>query len=307
MIDVKKLTKRYGNLTAVDSLSFSAKEGEILGFLGPNGAGKSTTMNMITGYISITSGSAKIAGYDILEQPVEAKRRIGYLPEQPPLYPDMTVDEYLRFVSKLKQSKLGEGEHLDEICELVRIADVRKRLIGNLSKGYRQRVGFAQALVGNPPVLILDEPTAGLDPNQIVEIRSLIKRLGEHHTVLLSTHILSEAQAVCDRVLVINHGKLIADSSTQDLGQRIKGSRKLLCEIAGPESAVVRELQNIRGVRRVTVTSKLQGEREYAIDVAEGCDVRREIFEKCRDKGWILLGSKSSEPSLEDIFIALTN
>lgn len=307
MIDVKKLTKRYGNLTAVDSISFSAKEGEILGFLGPNGAGKTTTMNMITGYISISSGSASIAGYDILDNPVEAKRRIGYLPEQPPLYLDMTVDEYLRFVSKLKQSKLGENEHLDEICELVRISDVRKRLIGNLSKGYRQRVGFAQALVGNPPVLILDEPTVGLDPNQIVEIRSLIKRLGEHHTVLLSTHILSEAQAVCDRILVINEGKLIADSSTKDLGSRIKGSRKLLCEIAGPEAAVVRELQNIKGIKRVAVSSKLHGEREYAIDVSEGCDVRRDIFEKCRDKGWILLGLKSSEPSLEDIFIALTN
>ena len=217
MIEVKNLTKSYNGNVAVDDISFTVGSGEILGFLGPNGAGKSTTMNILTGYISSTSGTAALDGIDILENPLAAKRKIGYLSEQPPVYLDMTVDEYLSFVYELKKSKLPKKAHLGEICELVKIADMRKRLIRNLSKGYRQRVGLAQALVGNPPILILDEPTVGLDPKQIIEIRSLVKKLGKNHTVILSSHILPEVQAVCDKVVIINEGKIVADGTLESL------------------------------------------------------------------------------------------
>jgi ABC-2 type transport system ATP-binding protein len=217
MIEVKNLTKSYNGNVAVDDISFTVGSGEILGFLGPNGAGKSTTMNILTGYISSTSGTAALDGIDILENPLAAKRKIGYLPEQPPVYLDMTVDEYLSFVYELKKSKLPKKAHLGEICELVKIADMRKRLIRNLSKGYRQRVGLAQALVGNPPILILDAPTVGLDPKQIIEIRSLVKKLGKNHTVILSSHILPEVQAVCDKVVIMNEGKIVADGTLESL------------------------------------------------------------------------------------------
>lgn len=230
MIQVKNITKTYGMNKAVDNISFTAEEGEILGFLGPNGAGKSTTMNILTGYISSTSGSAFIGGIDILEDPIAAKKKIGYLPEQPPLYSDMTVDEYLNFIYALKKSKLPKNTHLSEICELVKITDMRKRLIGNLSKGYRQRVGLAQALVGNPPILILDEPTVGLDPKQIIEIRSLIKKLGENHTVILSSHILPEIQAVCDKIVIINEGKIVADGTLEHLRSEFKSDEQLSLE-----------------------------------------------------------------------------
>lgn len=223
MIEVRNLTKSYSNgEKAVDNISFTVGEGEILGFLGPNGAGKSTTMNILTGYISSTDGSAVIGGVDVLEEPIVAKRKIGYLPEQPPLYPDMTVDEYLRFIHELKKSKLPKNTHLNEICELVKVNDVRGRLIRNLSKGYRQRVGLAGALVGNPPILILDEPTVGLDPKQIIEIRTLIKQLGRNHTVILSSHILPEVQAVCDKIVIINEGKIVADGDLEGLRSRFK-------------------------------------------------------------------------------------
>jgi ABC-2 type transport system ATP-binding protein len=217
MIEVKNLTKFYGSNKAVDNITFTADKGKILGFLGPNGAGKSTTMNILTGYISSTEGSALLNGIDILEDPIAAKRQIGYLPEQPPVYLDMTVNEYLDFVYRLKKSKLPKRSHLAEICELVKITDMRKRLIRNLSKGYRQRVGLAQALVGNPPILILDEPTVGLDPKQIIEIRSLIKKLGKNHTVILSSHILPEVQKVCDKIVIINDGKIVADGTLESL------------------------------------------------------------------------------------------
>jgi len=219
MIQVKNLTKLYGANKAVDDISFTAESGKILGFLGPNGAGKSTTMNILTGYISSTAGSCTLNGIDILEDPLAAKKQIGYLPEQPPVYLDMTVDEYLDFVYALKKSKIPKKNHLSEICELVKITDMRKRLIRNLSKGYRQRVGLAQALVGNPPILILDEPTVGLDPKQIIEIRSLIKKLGEHHTVILSSHILPEVQKVCDKIVIINEGKIVADGTLEELAK----------------------------------------------------------------------------------------
>lgn len=225
MIEVKNLTKNYGNNTAVDDISFSVEGGEILGFLGPNGAGKSTTMNILTGYISSTEGSASVGGIDILADPIAAKRNIGYLPEQPPVYLDMTVNEYLNFVYELKGSKIPKKSHLNEICELVKITDMRKRLIRNLSKGYRQRVGLAQALIGNPPILILDEPTVGLDPKQIIEIRSLVKKLGKNHTVILSSHILPEVQAVCDKVVIINDGKIVADGTIKELSKDAKNAK----------------------------------------------------------------------------------
>lgn len=217
MIEVKNLTKRYGDIKAIDDISFTVDTGEVLGFLGPNGAGKSTTMNIITGYISSTSGTVTIDGSEILENPRETKSKIGYLPEIPPLYPDMTVQKYLEFMFDLKKVKLPKKEHIDEVMRLVRISDIGKRLIKNLSKGYRQRVGFAQALLGNPPVLILDEPTVGLDPKQIIEIRKLIRSLGKKHTVIFSSHVLSEISATCDRIIVIADGKLVANSKTDEL------------------------------------------------------------------------------------------
>ncbi|MEG1584989.1 MAG: ATP-binding cassette domain-containing protein, partial [Anaerovorax sp.] len=219
MIEVSKLTKCYGDKRAVDNISFTVNQGEILGFLGPNGAGKSTTMNILTGYISSTSGTAKIDGLDILEDPIGAKKRIGYLPEHPPLYMDMTVWAYLMFVYQLKKVQLPRQEHLEQICRKVKILEVKNRVIKNLSKGYRQRVGLAQALIGNPEVLVLDEPTVGLDPKQIIEIRNLIKSLGENHTVILSSHILPEVQAICDRVVVINNGMIVADDTADNLSR----------------------------------------------------------------------------------------
>jgi ABC-2 type transport system ATP-binding protein len=228
MIEVKNLTKLYGSNKAVDNISFTAKKGEILGFLGPNGAGKTTTMNILTGYISCTQGRATIGGIDILQEPLAAKKQLGYLPEQPPVYLDMTVLEYLEFVYSLKKSKIPRNSHLSEICELVKITEMRKRLIRNLSKGYRQRVGLAQALVGNPPVLILDEPTVGLDPKQIIEIRSLIKKLGKNHTVILSSHILPEVQKVCDKIVIINEGKIVADGTIEEISKDSKMSLEQL-------------------------------------------------------------------------------
>ena len=238
MIEVKNLTKQYGSNLALNHISFSLEEGTILGFLGPNGAGKSTTMNIITGYISPTEGSITVDGFDTLENPLEAKKRIGYLPEIPPLYTDMTVKEYLNFMYDLKKVKLPRKEHIEEICSLVKIDDVYHRLIANLSKGYRQRVGIAQALLGNPPVLILDEPTVGLDPKQIIEIRNLIKGLGRKHTVILSSHILSEVQAVCERVIVINRGSIVADGTPDSLAHSLSNENRLLLRLEGEEEPI---------------------------------------------------------------------
>ncbi len=306
MIEVSHLTKKYGPLTAVDDISFTAREGQILGFLGPNGAGKTTTMNMITGYISITGGKASVAGYDIYEQPMEAKKRIGYLPEQPPLYPEMTVDEYLHFVARLKKSMLGEA-HLDEICQLVRLEDVRHRLIKNLSKGYRQRVGIAQALVGNPPVIILDEPTVGLDPSQIVETRALIKKLGKRHTVILSTHILSEVQSVCDRIIVLNQGRIVADNSPEELSRRMADGAVLVLTADAPEGALGKAISALPQVRACRCTARRSGEVEFTVETVPGKDARPALFACVRDGGWTMLGLREQSMSLEDIFIALTN
>ena len=307
MIEVKNLTKRYGNHCAVNNISFQVGEGEILGFLGPNGAGKSTTMNILTGYLSATNGTVSINGHDILDEPNEAKANIGYLPEQPPLYPDMTVREYLDFMYDLKKCALPRARHIAEICKVLKIEHVYGRLIKNLSKGYKQRVGMAQALIGNPPVLILDEPTVGLDPNQIIEIRSLIKTLGKHHTVILSSHILPEIEAVCDRIIVINNGIIVADDTADALSAKVSEDRRLLVSIAGPENEVKSLIAGINGVEKVTsLGNKGVGVYEFAIETADGVDIRRDLFTRLAQRDWPLLASKSQALSLEDIFINLT-
>ena len=307
MIEVKTLTKKYGAHIAVDNISFEVNEGEILGFLGPNGAGKSTTMNILTGYLSATNGAVSINGHDILEEPNEAKANIGYLPEHPPLYPDMTVREYLNFMFDLKKCALPRRRHIEEICKVLKIEDVYGRLIRNLSKGYKQRVGFAQALIGNPPVLILDEPTVGLDPNQIVEIRALIKMLGKHHTVILSSHILSEIESVCDRIVIINEGKIVANDTAADLSANITNDHRLLVTIAGPAKEVSTLISGINGVEKVHYEgSREAGVHEFSIKITAGADIRRDLFTRLAQRNWPLLSSNSHTMSLEDIFVKLT-
>jgi ABC-2 type transport system ATP-binding protein len=308
MIEVKNLVKLYGDKRAVDDVTFTVQKGEVLGFLGQNGAGKSTTMNIITGYLSSTSGTVTIDGHEILEDPIEVKKRIGYLPEHPPLYLDMTVKDYLGFMFDLKKVKLPKKQHIEEICNVVKIADVYNRVIKNLSKGYRQRVGLAQALLGNPDVLIMDEPTVGLDPKQMIEIRNLIKSLGQRHTVILSSHILSEVQMICDRVIVINKGKLVADGTPDSLSQSMSTDHKLLVRVAGPQEEVKKLLAKIPGMQEVN----LMGQREtgevydFSLEAEKGMDIRREVFKRLAERSWPLLGMRSSELSLEDIFLQLT-
>lgn len=306
MIEVKNLTKQYGNTYAIHDINFTVNDGEIVGFLGPNGAGKSTTMNILTGYLSATSGSAVIGGYDILEEPNKAKKKIGYLPENPPLYLDMTVKEYLNFLYDLKKVELARGPHIAEICELARISHVYERLIKNLSKGYKQRVGVAQAMLGTPEVLILDEPTVGLDPSQIIEIRNLIKKLGEKHTVILSSHILSEVQAVCDRVIVINNGRLVADGTGEELSKMLSNDHKLILRAEGPASEIKKLIENIPGVEKVTIEGDRDSIPEFSIESEAGKDVRREIFKRMSERRWPILVMRPTEMSLEDIFLTLT-
>ncbi len=307
MIQVNSLTKMYGQKAAVDNLSFTVNDGEILGFLGPNGAGKTTTMNILTGYLSATQGEARINGIEVLEDPLAVKKQIGYLPEQPPLYMDMTVKEYLNFIFDLKKVKLDRQKHLMDICELVKIKDVYNRIIKNLSKGYRQRVGIAQALIGNPDVLILDEPTVGLDPHQIVEIRNLIKKLGKKHTVILSSHILSEVQAVCDRIVVINRGKLVADGTPDTLSKELSNDRRLTVRVDGPEGDVKNILSKIGGVVKVECLGRKEsGTFDFLIETESGKDVRREISKRLNERNYPILMFKSNEMTLEDIFMRLT-
>jgi len=307
MIEVRNLSKSYGSKLAVDNISFTANESEILGFLGPNGAGKSTTMNMLTGYLSSSGGEALINGIDVLEDPVGAKKNIGYLPEQPPLYLDMTVNEYLNFVYELKKCKLPRRSHLNEICSLVRITDVQKRVIRNLSKGYRQRVGVAQALVGNPSTLILDEPTVGLDPKQIIEIRTLIKKLGRNHTVILSSHILSEVQAVCDRIVVIDKGKLVANDTAENLSRNLSADHKLTVQIEGAVKDVQALLNQIPDMVEVHMNREVEKNVfEYELNAKEGADVRREVFKRMAARNYPILLMRSSELTLEEIFLKLT-
>ena len=306
MVEIKELRKSYGDKRAVDGITFSVAEGEILGFLGPNGAGKSTTLNMLTGYLSADSGVVKIDGTDILEDPINAKKKIGFLPEIPPLYLEMTVLEYLNFVYDLKGCKLPRKQHLKEVCDVVKIWDVGNRLIKNLSKGYRQRVGIAQALIGNPKVLIFDEPTIGLDPRQIVDIRNLIRTLGKEHTIILSTHILPEVQAVCDRVVVINKGKIVADEKTEDLVNAVDGSRKLIAKIVGPEAEVIKALRGMNGIKTADILGKRDTDSvSYLIESEERIDIRKTLFYALASKGWPLVGLEGVELSLEDIFMRL--
>lgn len=306
MIEVRNIVKKYGDKYAVNDISFTVNRGEIVGFLGPNGAGKSTTMNILTGYLSATSGTVKIDGYDILENPTKAKSLIGFLPELPPLYMDMTVKEYLDFVYDLKGCKFPRRPHINEICELIKITDVYNRMIKNLSKGYKQRVGFAQALIGNPPVLILDEPTVGLDPRQIIEIRNLVKKLGKTHTVILSTHILQEVQSVCDRIIVINKGQLVADGDAETLTYKVAGNRKLIARISGPKNEIVKTLRALDSVIFVDpMGSKEPGSYDYLVESQPNVDIRKMMFSTLANKGWPLIGLRSMDMSLEDVFVQL--
>lgn len=308
MIQVKNLTKRYGQKLAVDHVSFTVEEGTVVGFLGPNGAGKSTTMNIITGYLSATSGEVLVSGKNTLDEPLEVKKMIGYLPELPPLYMDMTVKEYLNFMYDLKKVKLPREEHLQEICKLVKIEEVYHRLVGNLSKGYKQRVGIAQALIGNPPVLILDEPTVGLDPKQIIEIRTLIKNLGEHHTVILSSHILSEVQAVCERIIVIHNGRLVADGATDTLAHDLSKDHRLILRAEGPEREMVHAIYTLDHVRDVqSLGEKEPGVYELTVESDLDADLRRDLFALMARKGWPILALKNTDLTLEDLFLQLTS
>ena len=307
MIEVSSLTKTYGSKRGIDRLSFTINDGEIVGFLGPNGAGKSTTMNIITGYLSANSGAVRIAGIDILENPVEAKKHIGYLPEQPPLYLDMTVNEYLNFIYELKGVKTPpRKQHLEEITLSLGLENHRNRLCRNLSKGYRQRVGIAQAMVGNPEVLILDEPTVGLDPKQIIEIRNVIKNLGKDRTIILSTHILQEVEAICERVLVINEGKLVADDNPSNLSGLITGHNKLTVRVAGPVDSVRRLLRNVEGVTYCEPSVKAEeGAYDYIVESRANIDVRKTMFSALARAGYPILQLKSMDLTLEEAFIKL--
>lgn len=311
MIEVSGLTKKYGQIYAINNISFTIEKGEVVGLLGPNGAGKTTTMNIMTGYISATDGTAKIDGVDILEDPNTVKSKIGYLPEQPPLYLDMTVREYLSFVydlKKLKKRGFPKKAHVLEAASLVKVDDVIDRPIKNLSKGYKQRVGLAQALLGNPEVLILDEPTVGLDPRQIIEIRSLIEKLGRNHTIIISSHILSEIQAVCERVIVISKGVKVADAKTEELTAHTISSKDIIARIDGEKNAVLSAIESMEGVRRVTAGAQSDGSVfEYTIETDGEVDIKKPLFKLCADNGWYLLESKAPDANLEDIFIDLTD
>ena len=307
MIEVNNVSKSYGRKKVLNDISFCVKKGEILGFLGPNGAGKSTTMNIITGYLSSDSGDVIIDSYDILKSPLKAKSKIGYLPEIPPLYLDMTVKEYLSFMFDLKKVKESKQEHINEICELVRIDDVYEKIIKNLSKGYKQRVGLAQALLGYPPVIILDEPTVGLDPKQIIEIRELIKSLKQRHTVIISSHILPEIQAVCDRVLVINQGKIIANDTPENLSKNMSSGNKFIAKIQGEENAIYNTLvalDEIVGVDKIGNPEK--NVFEFEITASSDADARPVIFREMSKDNMQILELKSAKMNLEDIFLSLT-
>lgn len=308
MIEVTNLTKKYGQHTAVNDISFTVDDGEIVGFLGPNGAGKSTTMNMITGYISSTDGTVKVDGYDILEQPEQAKKRIGYLPELPPLYLDMSVEEYLTFVADLNGVKKSEKKkEVETVMEITKITDMRKRLIKNLSKGYKQRVGLSQALIGNPDVLILDEPTVGLDPKQIIEIRSVIKNLGKKHTIILSSHILSEVSAVCDRVIIINNGKIVASDTPENLSKRITQSNCLNLRIKGNKQNIISALKSIDNVDNVKFKSVIENDTiDVLVEGKENTDIREDVFNTMAKHNYPILNMTSMDLTLEEIFLQVT-
>ena len=308
MIKVTNLVKRYGSNYALNDVSFEVGEGEIVGLLGPNGAGKSTAMNILTGYLSSTSGEVYINGVNILDDPIEAKKNIGFLPEQPPLYPEMTVMEYLNFVYELKGCELDRAAHIAEIISVTKLQEVKDRLIRNLSKGNKQRVGIAQALIGDPKVVIFDEPTVGLDPKQIIAVRNLLRTLAKRHTVVLSTHILAEVQAVCERVIIINKGKIIADERTEDIVKTIEDGYRYKAKICGPARDVELALRKINGVKTVEAT----GDRDldsfaYIIESDKNVDVRKAIFNLCVSNNWPIIGMEPHGTDLETVFIRLVD
>ena len=307
MIEVQHLTKQYGRVTAVNDISFRVERGEILGFLGPNGAGKTTTMRILTGYLPATDGKAAVAGFDVFDQPIEAKRRTGYLPEAPPLYPDMTVKEYLDFVAKVKGvPAAGRRERIRQVMERVRIADMPNRMCSKLSKGYRQRVGLAQTIIHNPDVLILDEPTAGLDPKQIIETRNLIKELAGDHTIILSTHILPEVSQTCERVVIINKGRVVAEDTPRNLTARLRGSETLYVQVDASGADAAGALERIPGVTRVAESDRRDTAVGYEVQSESGRDVRRDLARAVVGGGWGLLEMRPMHMSLEDIFLSLT-
>ncbi|PYR77654.1 MAG: MFS transporter [Acidobacteria bacterium] len=307
MIEVQHLTKRYGKVTAVDDVSFRVEKGEILGFLGPNGAGKTTTMRILTGYIPASDGRAIVAGYDVFDRPIEAKRRTGYLPETPPLYPDMTVREYLDFVARIKGVPASDRKgRVDAVMARTHCADVAARHCGKLSKGYRQRVGLAQAVLHNPDVLVLDEPTAGLDPKQIIETRELIRSLAGDHTIVLSTHILPEVAQTCQRVVIINHGRVVAVDTPANLTARLKGAETMYVQVDAPGADVPAALGRVAGVTRVAPADQRGAPGAYEVESERGRDVRRELAREIVTRGWGLLELRPMRMSLEEIFLQVT-
>lgn len=308
LIQIENLVKRYGQNVVLNGLNLTINKGEILGFLGPNGAGKSTTMNIITGYISATEGSVKIDGLDILEQPKAAKKKIGYLPEIPPLYMDMTVEEYLKFVCKIKNIEAKKiFETVERVSDIVKVSHYRNRLIKNLSKGYKQRVGLAQAIIGNPELLILDEPTVGLDPKEIIEIRNLIKEIGKNHTVILSSHILSEVSAVCDRVVIINKGQIVASGTPEELSKRLSYSNKILLRIKGNGKEVSSMFNDINEVHRVDVQGVVEKDTvDILVEAKQDKDIREALFWKLSKAEIPVLMMKPVDLSLEEVFLQVT-
>jgi ABC-2 type transport system ATP-binding protein len=312
MITVKELTKRYARTIAVDQISFEVTKGQIVGFLGPNGAGKTTTMRMLTCFLPPSAGTANVAGFDVLEQPLEVKKHIGYLPETPPIYPEMETIEYLKFVGKLKGLKGADlQKRVDYVCDRCAVADVKKKLLGKLSKGYRQRVGLAQAIIHNPDVLILDEPTAGLDPKQINETRDLIKTLAGDHTIILSTHILPEVEQTCEQVIIINKGKLVATDSVRNLQARARGAESVLVEIGRRNGnlevpIVQHKLEQVSGVSRVLCKQKVDSRALFEVESQKGQLVRGDLARAVVESGWDLNELRPSAMSLEEIFLQLT-
>lgn len=307
MIQVQNLTRYYGRTPAIQDVSFETEKGEILGFLGPNAAGKTTTMRILTCYMPATSGMAKVAGYDVFTQSLEVRKRIGYLPEQPPVYMDMSVKSYLNFVAKIKGvDSRDRKSRIDEVMEKTAIADVQDRVIRKLSKGYKQRVGLAQALVHNPDVLVLDEPTVGLDPNQIKEVRGLIKSLAGNHTIILSTHILPEVEMTCDRAVIINRGRVVAQDTIANMTQRKRGAERLVVQVDGPNAPVRDKLSSVSGVKKVKRDDTSDGISRYEIECEPGRDVRRELAQAVVQNGWGLLELRAKDFTLEEVFLNLT-
>jgi ABC-2 type transport system ATP-binding protein len=312
MIKVEGLTKRYARNIAVDNISFEVEKGQIVGFLGPNGAGKTTTMRVLTCFLPPTSGTANVAGYDVIEQAMEVKKRIGYLPETPPVYPEMEVSEYLNFVGRLKGIPSADiGRRVDEVVGRCAVGDVRNKLIGKLSKGYKQRVGLAQAIIHNPDVLILDEPTSGLDPKQIIEIRQLLRQLAGEHTIILSTHILSEVEHSCERVIIITQGKLVAIDSVANLTNRLRGSEAVALEIdmadGRPNPGEIQQrLEQVSGVSRVVMKEPKNGRVQFEIESLAGRQIRADLARTVVNSGWNLSEMRAIGLSLEDIFLQLT-